>query len=221
MPELMSGPYGRIVGPWMEHFRARRLGGFKERFPDIGSFTVVDVGGTLQVWDILKRQGACPGRLVIANLPRDLQFVGDTPAVGADGQRLPFRDKSVDLVFCNSVIEHVGGPDAERALVSELTRVGRRVYVQTPNKWFPVEPHTGSIGLHWLPRSWFLALARFSVRGWAYRRHPGRIRRVAEELHLLSRHEVAALFPDGHIEAERFAGLAKSFIVYQDGTDLS
>lgn len=72
--------------------------------------------------------------------------------VRADGRELPFRDGEFDLGFSNAVVEHVaGGRDEQRRFVGELCRVARRVFVTTPNRWFPLDPHTRLPFVHWLP----------------------------------------------------------------------
>jgi hypothetical protein len=72
--------------------------------------------------------------------------------VRADGRALPFRDGEFELGFSNAVVEHVpGGRDGQRQFVAELCRVARRVFVTTPNRWFPLDPHTLLPFVHWLP----------------------------------------------------------------------
>jgi hypothetical protein len=74
-------------------------------------------------------------------------------AVQADGRRLPFDDGAFDIGFSNAVVEHVsGGREEQRRFVEELCRVARRVFVTTPNKFFPLEVHTLLPVAHWLPR---------------------------------------------------------------------
>lgn len=73
-------------------------------------------------------------------------------AVRADGRELPFADDEFDVGFSNAVVEHVaGGRDGQRQFVHELCRVSRRVFVTTPNRWFPLEVHTLLPFVHWLP----------------------------------------------------------------------
>ena len=73
-------------------------------------------------------------------------------AVRADGRALPFADGAFDLGFSNAVVEHVaGGREGQRAFVHELCRVASRVFVTTPNRWFPLEVHTLLPFVHWLP----------------------------------------------------------------------
>lgn len=69
--------------------------------------------------------------------------------VVADGRRLPFPDKSFDLVYANAVIEHVGGEADQQRFADEMKRVGRTWILTTPNRWFPVEAHFHSLLTHW------------------------------------------------------------------------
>ena len=73
--------------------------------------------------------------------------------VRGDACALPFEDGAFDVVHSNAVIEHVGGRERQEAFVREALRVGRRVFVTTPNRWFPVEVHTKLPLVHWLPPS--------------------------------------------------------------------
>jgi SAM-dependent methyltransferase len=73
-------------------------------------------------------------------------------AVRADGRELPFADGEFDVGFSNAVVEHVaGGREGQRQFVRELCRVSKRVFVTTPNRWFPLEVHTLLPFVHWLP----------------------------------------------------------------------
>jgi len=67
------------------------------------------------------------------------------------GEGLPFEEQSFDLVFCNAVVEHVGSREVQREFVRELLRVGRNVFMTTPNRWHPIEFHTTTVLLHYLP----------------------------------------------------------------------
>src|SRR6478736_1030223 len=83
------------------------------------------------------------------------RFAAAFPAVTvvqADGRRLPFADGAFELGFSNAVVEHVGGREEQRRFVHELCRVAERVFVTTPNRWFPLEVHSLVPLAHWLPR---------------------------------------------------------------------
>jgi len=106
-------------------------------------------------------------------------------AVRADGRDLPFGDREFDVGFSNAVVEHVaGGHVGQREFIHELCRVARRVFVSTPNRWFPIEVHTLLPFVHWLP-----APTRDRVVPAGLRRAYG------EVLDPLGPRELASLFP--------------------------
>ena len=81
--------------------------------------------------------------------------------VYANGEALPFADGSFDVAHSSAVIEHVGSAAHQARFVGELFRVARRlVCITTPNRWFPVEVHTGIPFIHWLPADKFRAVLR-------------------------------------------------------------
>jgi hypothetical protein len=83
-----------------------------------------------------------------------LQFVQLEP-----GASLPFPDNHFDIAFCSATIEHVGSHTQQAAFLRELVRVSQRVYLTTPNRWYPIELHTRLPFVHWLPPKlfrWFL-----------------------------------------------------------------
>ncbi len=73
--------------------------------------------------------------------------------VEADALRLPFADKSFDLIHSAAVIEHVGSFANQATMIAEALRVARRgICITTPNRWFPIEFHTVTPLIHWLPK---------------------------------------------------------------------
>lgn len=122
----------------------------------------------------------------------------------ANGTDLPFEDGEFDVAFSNSVIEHV--PKAlQRAFASEVRRVATRYYVQTPNRYFPIEPHYQLPLFQFLPERVRRALNRRFTLGW-------QAKGEWEEINLLSTGEMRRLFPDAEIHKERVLGLTKSLI---------
>jgi hypothetical protein len=111
------------------------------------------------------------------------------------------------------VIEHMGSWEDQRRFAAEIRRVGRNLYVQTPYRWFPIEPHLLALFVHWLPRSWhkrFLPL--FSIRGWFRKGDDVEVGKLIDEVRLLSITEMKQLFPDCEIHRERVFGFVKSLI---------
>jgi hypothetical protein len=105
--------------------------------------------------------------------------------VTASGTDLPFEEDAFDVAFSNAVVEHVGGRDDQRRFVAELCRVAPRVFLSTPNRWFPVETHTLVPLVHWLPRTAADRVMRALRRdNW-------------EHVELLARGDLLELFPGG------------------------
>jgi methyltransferase family protein len=191
-------------------FRRRRMRRFERVFRPTARTRILDVGGTRAQWDLAQSRP----RVTLLNL--DARALGDAApfaAVAASGLRLPYPDAAFDVAFCNSVIEHVGASDAQRALAAQLSRVARGLWVQTPARHFFVEPHLLTPFFHFLPRSWQRRLARnFTVWGWLTRPDTERARAMVDGTRLLSYREFAALFPDCEIRRERFLGWTKSYV---------
>ena len=141
--------------------RERKLRLFLEAFRPGPATTVVDVGVTDAPFgagssdNFFEALYPWPGQITAVG-PTELdRFEAAFPgvrAVRADGRDLPFADATFDLGFSNAVIEHVGGGrEGQRRFAAELCRVARRVFVTTPNRWFPLDPHTLLPLAHWLP----------------------------------------------------------------------
>jgi len=177
---------------------------------------VLDVGGTPDCWRLLP----APPRLVFLNTPRAREEVGESAAwVAGDGRCLPFADDAFDVVFSNSVIEHVGDGESQQRFANEVARVGRAYWVQTPNRWFPVEQHLLTPLIHWLPRPWQRSLVpRFTVWSMIVKTTPDRrqfyLDHYLNEVKLLSIRELRALFPRARVIRERFLGWTKSLVAF-------
>ncbi len=174
---------------------------------------VLDIGGTPECWNLLKERP----RVTLLNTPRARGDVGEAAWVAGDGRSLPFRDGSFDVVFSNSVIEHVGDAASQQRFAREVARVGRRYWVQTPNRWFPVEQHLLTPLIHWLPRRWQrVVVPRFNLWSLLVPVTPDRRRFYIEhyltDVRLLGFAEVSGLFPGARVIRERLCGITKSLI---------
>jgi len=181
-----------------------------------GRISVLDVGGTPRYWQMLPPEAVERLDITLVNLsPLTVAPPGFTCRTGDARDLVNIEDRSFDVVFSNSVIEHVGTFDDQRRMANEVRRVGRCYYVQTPNFWFPVEPHFQFPGFQFLPVAMRVALLRRFDLGW-YERCPdaGAARREIEAIRLLTRRDVQKLFPEATLFVERYVGLAKSFVAY-------
>lgn len=68
-----------------------------------------------------------------------------TGIVQAVGEQLPFADNSFDFILSNEVIEHVVDDAQCLAEMVRTLRVGGRLLIFCPNRWYPVEQH----GIYW------------------------------------------------------------------------
>src|SRR5215218_10588539 len=141
--------------------RERKLRLFLELYRPGPATSVVDVGVTDAAFgggssdNFFEALYPWPERITAVGHTGLDRFAAAFPqvrVVRADGRELPFGDDEFDLGFSNAVVEHVGGGrDGQRRFVEELCRVARRVFLTTPNRWFPVDPHTLLPFAHWLP----------------------------------------------------------------------
>jgi SAM-dependent methyltransferase len=190
--DTARGPLPRLAEPFALRARERRHAEFLAR---------AEVDPTTRILDL-----GCGSAGLRARAPEldvtgvdlvDRPGYGGTVVVADAAEGLPFADGEFDLVYCNSVIEHVS-PERRSRFAAEVRRVGRGWYVQTPAASFPVEPHSLLPGAHWLGPGLRRVYWRLGAAGhW-------------EDVRLLRRRELEALF--GPAVPERFGPLTKSWI---------
>ena len=204
----------RSPGSIAARARARRWETFAASFPEVGDMCVLDLGGTTLTWI---NAPARPREVVIVNLkpqPSDVNWIS---TVIGDACALPRRvtDQRFDLVYSNSVIEHVGGHARREAFAAAVRNAADRYWVQTPYRYFAIEPHWLFPGFQFLP----VAIRAELTRRWKLgnRRAPRRPLDAAVatvlDIELLSKTEMRHYFPDSTtVLSETFLGLVKSLI---------
>lgn len=185
----------RLVDAVSLRSRKRKLRLFLDELRPTAETSVLDVGadalgfgeadgcGTLNFFEELY---PWPERITALGLQDGAEFRARYPEIGyvqGDACALPFAEGEFDIVFSNAVVEHVGNRARQRLFVSEALRVGRRVFLTTPNRRFPIEVHTRLPLVHWLPRS--VADRLYDAVGKGF----------AKEIQLLSKPSFEALFP--------------------------
>ncbi|HIJ01800.1 TPA: class I SAM-dependent methyltransferase [Candidatus Woesearchaeota archaeon] len=107
--------------------------------------------------------------------------------------KLPFKDKSIDIIFSNAVIEHVGGWKNQELMAKEIQRVAKKWFVTTPNKWFPFEPHYRVPFYQFVPKFIQRAVSRITRVG------PNYPKGKWQDINLLSARQMRKLFPKSKI----------------------
>jgi hypothetical protein len=175
--------------------------------------SILDVGGTEKFWETMGFADR-GHEITVLNLGRTATRHANVVSVAGDAASMPqFPDDRFDIVFSNSVIEHLGCWENQRRMAGEVRRLAKKYFVQTPNYYFPVEPHFLFPGFQFLPLAARIWLLRHRALG-SYRRAESheQARQWAAEIRLLKRSELRALFPDGAILRERFLGATKSLM---------
>lgn len=183
-----------------------------------GTVSIIDVGGTETYWGIFSSQYLSDHNvnITIVNLPGTVTpgDRGRFRLVEADACDLrQFEDESFDIAHSNSVLEHVGDWERMVRFAEELKRVSKSYFVQTPNYWFPIEPHCMTPFFQWLPMPYRLWLvSHFGLGNWRKASSIDDAVRIVESARLLNKKMLQTLFADATIVVERLFLLPKSFV---------
>ena len=183
---------------------------------DTDSIRILDVGGTLTFWETCGFVGTQKCEITMLNLskfevPYKYKYINSVQGNGIDMRN--YKDKEFDLVVSDSVIEHVENYENQKKMAGEIRRVGKRYFVQTPNFFFPMEPHFLFPFFQFLPLSAkTLLLSCFSLGGRQPTKNHEKAESIAKSIRLLKKREVIQLFPEGVILKEKLYGMTNSFI---------
>lgn len=209
----------RSVG---SRLRARRFAHLlpliESAFREKGSVRIVDLGGTPTYWRLLSPDYLASRHVEITliNLPGELEGSAVHPFRTLAGDACDisnFADQTFDIAHSNSVVEHVGDWARMKDFAKETRRLAPRYFVQTPNFWFPIEPHFMCPLYHWLPEPVRARILTMTGLG-HYPRAASWDAAISavQGARLLSRRMMATLFPDANIVTERVALLPKSLM---------
>ena len=207
---------GTVTGDFSNGFRSRRFHYFAQLAESLPRpIRILDVGGTCHFWEQRGWSGRDDIDLTLLNLEAEETGIPHIRSIAGDATDLSqYEDDSFDLVFSNSVIEHLFTYENQRAMASECARVGKNMWIQTPNYWFPIEPHFHWLGWQWYPR-WVRVNAIQRVNCGHRGPYPDRKEAEAavDEVRLMSHRELVEAFPGARIWREKLFGLTKSFVV--------
>jgi SAM-dependent methyltransferase len=208
-------------GSVSDRLRQRRFARFRRLVGTLPSpVRILDVGGTTTFWERVGWAGKPGFDIVLLNIePQETAHSNIVPTTGDAADLSRYADNAFDVVVSNSVIEHLPTLDLQARMAAEVTRVGKRLYLQTPNRYFPLEPHFLFPFFAVLPIAVRVWLLRHMDLGWRKRcTDAAEALAVVRSVRLMTRSELTHQFPGAQIEAERFLLLPKSFIVL-DGWD--
>ena len=197
-------------------FRNKRFQQFLDVIKPSKTDRILDVGGYPFIWT---SHEPCAKSVDVLNIhefhfdPAEAPHHKIQPVMG-NGCDLVYPDDSYEIVFSNSVIEHVGTWENQLSFAKEMRRVGKRLWIQTPAFEFFIEPHYIAPFLHWLPRNVRRHFLRyFTIWGWSHKPNKQQVNEMLEEIRLISYSEMRKLFPDCDIIKERWLGImTKSYV---------
>ena len=206
-------------GSYFRRFREKRLQLLLKLLETIDQpeISILDAGGTVVFWKDAALDFNRKVRIAILNTMR--QESGDDNIVSVVGDARDmraFKDNQFDVVFSNSVIEHVGTYEDQRKMAREIRRVGRNYFIQTPNYYFPIEAHFLFPLFHFMPmRVKIFLLMHFNLGYYKKVRSRDDALKAIQEIRLLRMNELKELFPDSIILKEKLFGFTKSIMIYR------
>jgi hypothetical protein len=201
-------------------FRKQRFLFFEERIVTLDKpITILDMGGTVRFWKD-ENYDQRPVLITIINLRDEESIYPNIKVIKGDACDLSmYKDHSFDIVFSNSLIEHLYTKERQQKMASEAMRVGKYFFVQTPNRYFPIEPHYKFPFFQFLPKflQVFLQTKTTLINGFKYDR--AYAENMVKEIRLLSKRELIELFPNCSLYVEEYLGLPKSFVAFRLPTE--
>ena len=197
-------------------FREKRFSFFLDKINKMEKpVTIFDVGGKINFWENRGIAGNKNYKITIVNFEKEKSQYSNIKTLMGDATNLSqFANKSFDIVHSNSVIEHLYNFENQKKMASEIIRVGQKHIVQTPNKYFFIEPHYLLPFLQFIPdKLKFLVLTKTKLsrlKKWDKKFASQYI----EEIRLLNLQELKILFPKSKIYFEKFMGMNKSFTMH-------
>jgi|ETNmetMinimDraft_12_1059888.scaffolds.fasta_scaffold38020_2 ubiquinone/menaquinone biosynthesis C-methylase UbiE len=176
---------------------------------------ILDVGGTEDFWVNRGYNKKEDVKITLLNLKTIITNYNNITSIVGDATDLSlFKEDHFDIVFSNSVIEHLHNFKNQQKMAQEVQRVGIYHFIQTPNKYFLIEPHFLFPLFQFLPKSLkYLLLTKTKLsRGKKWNKKFAK--EYIQEIRLLSLKEMKYLFPNSKNKTERFLGMSKSYTLH-------
>ena len=202
---------------FVNQFRQKRFELLKngiEKLIQKDHFKILDIGGDIQYWkNIGWQHPAC--KIHLLNLYESKVPENETDQFSSsvgNGLSLEYKKGEVDLIFSNSVIEHVGSYENQQIFAGEVRRVSDKYIVQTPSIWFPLEPHSLIPLFQFLPHPIrALLIMTFNINYFPKAKTYKEAIKVSHSTLMFTHKRFKQLFPEAEIQVERFLGIPKSY----------
>jgi len=197
-------------------FRAKRFDFFLKKIQKLDKpLRILDLGGKVNFWENRGLAGNNDYHITLLNIEIEKSEYSNIKSnIGSATDLSEFKDHSMDLVHSNSVIEHLHNFENQKKMAQEAIRVGKKYIIQTPNKYFFIEPHYLLPFFGYLPKSvkyWILTKTKLSrLKKWDEKF----AKQYIQEIRLISEKEMKILFPTSKIYFEKFLGMNKSFTTH-------
>ncbi len=176
---------------------------------------ILDVGGTAYFWEHKKLLQSGRIEVTLLNLQEELGLPEGIKSKQGDATDMSdFQENQFDVVFSNSVIEHLYTWTNQMKMAKEVMRVGKKFFVQTPNKHFFVEAHYAIPFIQYFPKNVsYQILTKTKLSRWR-KWQRGDAKQYLDEIRLINKREMRKLFPNSTIFCEKFLGMTKSFTAH-------
>lgn len=177
-------------------------------------FKIIDLGGDVNYWVQLDWQHSNVETTLLNLYDNKIDESLKSNFISIKGNALeaPFNDKSFDLVFSNSVIEHVGSYENQSKFADEVRRLSDKYIVQTPSLWFPLEPHSLIPLFQFIPHSIRAVLIMvFNINYFPKAKTYSEALDTSRTTLMFTKKRFKNLFPEADIQVEKLFGIPKSY----------
>ena len=198
-------------------FRQKRIKHFKDKIRDYPKpLKILDVGGNEAFWENAGFGDNSDYEITILNFEKiPIKYANFVSVSGNALDLKEYEDHSFDIVFSNSVIEHVYNKENQIKMAEEIRRVGKNYYVQTPNKHFIIEAHYMLPFIQYLGKNTQYFILTKTPLSRMHRWDKTHARNYTNEIRLLTLKEMQELFPQASMFKEKFLGMTKSFTAFK------
>ena len=203
-------------------FRKRRLRRFQDQLEEIyqkkKKVRIIDIGGSFDYWKLLPESYYKKFNIsiVIVNIEKKIKAKDKKKFIFADATTNlwdKIDQNKFDIMHSNSVIEHVGTYKKMQKFAENFLNFHGKYFVQTPNYFFPIEPHFMTPFFHWMPlkiQVWLVY--NFQLGFMKKAKNKSDAIEIIKTCNLLKKKQFSLLFPNAFISTERFLIFNKSLI---------